>query len=40
MAINFWQERDGTAVDKERLRECSKYVEKVANWEDFDLQAR
>lgn len=40
MAVNFWQERDGTSSDKERLQECSKWLEKVANWESYDLDTR
>lgn len=40
MAINLWQEQDGGEKDKERLRECSQWLEKVANWESYDLEAR
>ncbi|KAF2094725.1 hypothetical protein NA57DRAFT_79894 [Rhizodiscina lignyota] len=40
MAVNLWEERDGTSDDKERLQECSKWLEKVANWESYDLDTR
>ncbi|KZF22297.1 hypothetical protein L228DRAFT_268772 [Xylona heveae TC161] len=40
MAVTYWQDRDGTAADKDRLNECSFWLEKVAHWESFGLDAR
>ena len=40
MAVNLWQERDGSAEDAVRVREAAVLVEKVSRWEKFDLNAR
>ncbi|KAF2088913.1 hypothetical protein K490DRAFT_38273 [Saccharata proteae CBS 121410] len=45
MAANLWMEREGRGVevrgdDEKRLRECSVWLEKVARWESYDLDAR
>jgi len=47
MAANIWREmeqKDGLAerpeVHAEELKECSKWLEEVARWESYDLDAR
>lgn len=40
MAVNLWQVRDGSDQDRARVRECSEWLEKVARWESFELDAR
>ncbi|KAI9674911.1 MAG: Mitochondrial outer membrane protein iml2 [Bathelium mastoideum] len=40
MAVCLWQERDGTEADRERFRECGVLLDKVANWETYDMEAR
>jgi hypothetical protein len=40
LACCSWQERDGLAEDQQRLNECSKYLEELAGWESYDLDAR
>ena len=40
MAVCLWQQRGGTEADKESLRECSTLLDKVANWETYEMEAR
>ncbi len=42
MAVNLWKESDRSGVghDRERLEQCSFWLEKVAAWEGYDLDAR
>ena len=40
MAVCLWQERDGTETDKERFKKCSELLDKVANWETYEMEAR
>ncbi|OCK85912.1 hypothetical protein K432DRAFT_377158 [Lepidopterella palustris CBS 459.81] len=43
MAANIWREIDGEGtpeVHPDGLKECSKWLEEVASWESYDLDAR
>ncbi|KAF2460897.1 outer membrane protein Iml2/Tetratricopeptide repeat protein 39 [Lineolata rhizophorae] len=40
MAVNAWLSRDGSDNDKERLKECSRWLDDVSRWENFDLDTR
>ncbi len=40
MSANCWMSRDGGEGDGERVRECAEWLEKVARWESFGLDAR
>ena len=44
MAANIWAEEMAAQKmgqgDKERVRECREWLDKVANWESYDLDAR
>ena len=40
MAVCLWHERDGSASDNERIRECDALLERVANWETYEMEAR
>jgi len=41
MAVNLWQDRGNVTVpDAELLSQCSEWLEAVAKWERFDLDAR
>lgn len=40
MGAVCWMQRDGGAGDAERVRECGEWLEKVARWESFGLDAR
>ena len=41
LAVNHWQEQDKPGVDRmEALRQCGVWIEKVAAWDSYDLDAR
>jgi len=41
MAVNLWQDRGNVSVpDAELLSQCCEWIEAVAKWERFDLDAR
>ncbi|KAI9692662.1 MAG: Mitochondrial outer membrane protein iml2 [Bogoriella megaspora] len=40
MAVCIWMERDGGEGDKERVRECGEWLDKVAGWETYEMEAR
>ena len=40
MAVNVWKTRDDSVEDAERVRDCAQWLEKVAKWESFELDAR
>lgn len=40
MAVNLWVECGGEEGSRAQLQECSDWVEKVARWESYDLDAR
>lgn len=40
MAACLWAERDGSADDPTRLKECARYLNEVARWDGYDLDAR
>lgn len=41
MAANLWMEREGSVErDRDRMRECGEWLEKVARWEGYELDAR
>ncbi|KAI9698956.1 MAG: Mitochondrial outer membrane protein iml2 [Candelina mexicana] len=40
MAANFWMERDGGKDDADRIRSCGEWLDKVAKWESYELDAR
>jgi hypothetical protein len=40
MACSFWQQRDSSEENTARLKECSQYLEELASWESYDLDAR
>ncbi|KAI9722364.1 MAG: hypothetical protein M1812_001836 [Candelaria pacifica] len=40
MAASFWLERDGGKDDVEKIRSCGEWLDKVAKWESYELDAR
>lgn len=40
MGAICWMERDGGVGDEEKVRECAEWLEKVAKWETYGLDAR
>ncbi|KAK4999655.1 Mitochondrial outer membrane protein iml2 [Elasticomyces elasticus] len=40
MAVNLWIECGGEAGSSEQLMECSEWLEKVAKWESYEMDAR
>ncbi len=41
MSANCWMARDGSLEgDREKVRECEMWLEKVARWESYGLDAR
>lgn len=40
MAACLWAERDGSTEDRARLKECSCWLDEVAKWDRYDLDAR